>query len=410
MTPLARDYVWNSIGTFLQSAISPALLIIVTRLNGIDDSGLFSFAMSISVIFWAISMWGSRTYQVSDTKKEFSSGGYVAVRFITSALVIIFALLFCILNGYDELKTNLIITLVLFKVVESIADPFYGILQIHGKLYMAGISLTIKAIGGFLLFVAVDMVSKNILFGALALLMVNVIIIVVFDMLWSGRVEKIVISRSQIKLYLTEALTVMRRTSPVFAVVFLTMFSLNIPRYFLDIYHPNEIGYFGIMAMPITLLALFISFIIQPNIVGMSKIYAQKEIAKFDKSVSRMITVAGATGVGVLLVTYFFGVWAIDTIFGISLGQYKLELMIMVTGAAISALVSIYVNVLIVMRLFKGQFYTLLLSNVLLVFVSPLMISRYAMLGSVVLFSLIGVLQLILLTLIYKRKVKILTI
>lgn len=410
MTPLARDYVWNSIGTFLQSAISPVLLVVITRLNGIDDSGLFSFAMSISVIFWAMSMWGSRTYQVSDAKKEFSSGGYIAVRFITSALVIIFALLFCILNGYDELKTNLIITLVLFKVVESIADPFYGILQIHGKLYMAGISLTIKAIGGFLVFVAVDMVSKNILFGALALLMVNVIIIVVFDLLWSGRAEKIVISRSQIKLYLTEALTVMRRTSPVFVVVFLTMFSLNIPRYFLDIYHPNEIGYFGIMAMPITLLALFISFIIQPNIVGMSKIYAQKEIAKFDESVSRMITVAGATGVGVLLVTYFFGVWAIDTIFGISLGQYKLELMIMVTGAAISALVSIYVNVLIVMRLFKGQFYTLLLSNVLLVVVSPLMISRYAMLGSVILFSLIGVLQLILLTLIYKRKVKTLTI
>lgn len=407
---LAKDYIWNSIGTFLQSAISPILLIVITRLNGIEDSGLFSFAMSLSVIFWAISMWGSRTYQVSDAKKEFSSGGYIAVRFITSVLVIVLAILFCILNSYDELKTNLIITLVLFKVVESIADPFYGILQIHGKLYMAGISLTIKAIGGFLLFVAVDMVSKNILFGALALLLVNIIVLVVFDLFWSGRAEKIAISRPQIKLYLIEALTVMKRTSPVFVVVFLTMFSLNIPRYFLDIYHPNEIGYFGIMAMPITLLALFISFIIQPNIVSMSKAYAQKEMNKFNKSVSRIIAVTSAVGIGVLLGTYFFGVWAIETVFSISLEHYRLELIIMVLGAMMSAMVSIYVNVLTVMRFFKGQFYVLLFSNVLLVAVSPLIIGRYAMLGSVILFGCIGALQVILLILIYKNKIKSLTI
>jgi hypothetical protein len=53
-----KDYIWNSLGSLLQSAISPVLLIVITRLNGIEDSGLFSFALSLSVVFWAISLWG----------------------------------------------------------------------------------------------------------------------------------------------------------------------------------------------------------------------------------------------------------------------------------------------------------------------------------------------------------------
>ena len=33
-----KDYIWNSLGSLLQSAISPVLLIVITRLNGIDTS------------------------------------------------------------------------------------------------------------------------------------------------------------------------------------------------------------------------------------------------------------------------------------------------------------------------------------------------------------------------------------
>ena len=57
MQNIKKDYLWNSLGSLLQSAISPVLLIIITRLNGIDDSGLFSFALSLSVVFWAVSLW-----------------------------------------------------------------------------------------------------------------------------------------------------------------------------------------------------------------------------------------------------------------------------------------------------------------------------------------------------------------
>ena len=172
-----NDYIWNSLGSFLQSAISPILLIIITRLNGIDDSGLFSFALSLSVVFWAVSLWGGRTYQVSDVRREFSSGDYITVRFVTSLIVIISAIAFCLLNGYNATKTSLIMILVVVKILESIADSLYGVLQIHRKLYIAGISLTMKAILGFGAFIAVDFFTKNVIYGALAILLVNILVI-----------------------------------------------------------------------------------------------------------------------------------------------------------------------------------------------------------------------------------------
>ena len=406
MQNIKKDYLWNSLGSLLQSAISPVLLIVITRLNGIDDSGLFSFAISLSVVFWAVSLWGGRTYQVSDVKREVSSGGYVAVRFVASLIVAISAVVFCVLNGYSTTKTGLIMILVTFKILESIADSLYGILQIHHKLYIAGISLTMKAILGFGAFMAVDILTKNVIYGALAILLVNILIILLHDVLWVRRVEIINVSKKLCKEYITQAVAIMKHTSAVFVVMFLTMFSLNIPRYFLDKSHPDQIGYFGIMAMPITLLGLFISFIIQPNVVNLSELLAKGKLKEFARIVGKINQITLGIGVLSIILSYLIGVWILNVIFGININNFRLDLMIMVIGAVANAFVSIYVNLLIIMRRFKGQFYTLLLTDILAVAVSMCLIERLAMLGSVLVFMMISFLQVALLLVIYKRSLK----
>ena len=406
MQNIKKDYLWNSLGSLLQSAISPVLLIVITRLNGIDDSGLFSFALSLSVVFWAVSLWGGRTYQVSDVKREFSSGGYIAVRFVASLIVAISAAVFCVLNGYNATKTGLIMILVTFKILESIADSLYGVLQIHHKLYVAGISLTMKAMLGFAAFMAVDIVTKNVIYGTLAILLVNVLIIFLYDILWVRRVEVINVSKKLCKEYIAQAVAIMKHTSAVFVVMFLTMFSLNIPRYFLDKSHPDQIGYFGIMAMPITLLGLFISFIIQPNVVNLSELLVKRKLKEFAQVVSKMNHITFGMGVLSVVLGYLIGVWVLNVIFGININNFQLDLTIMVIGAATNAFVSIYVNLLIIMRRFKGQFYTLLLTDILAVVVSMCLIERLAMLGSVLVFMMISLLQVTLLLVIYKRSLK----
>lgn len=397
-----KDYIWNSIGSFLQSAISPILLIIITRLNGVGDSGLFSFAMSLSVVFWAISLWGGRTYQVSDVKKEFSSGDYIVVRFISSLIVAVFSISFCILSGYDLIKTELIMVLVSFKILESIADSMYGVLQIHNKLYIVGISLTMKSVFGFIIFAIVDILTKNIVHGALSIFIVNIAVVIFYDIPWMKHVESVGLTKKNIM----QAGKIMKKTAEVFVVVFLTMFSLNIPRYFLDKYHYDQIGYFGIMAMPITLLTLFISFVLQPNVVNLSELLKKKKIKEFTKIVSKIDFITFTLGILFVVSSYLIGVWVLNTVFGIDINNFRIDLTIMVIGAVANAFVSIYVNLLIILRRFKGQFYTLLVTNILAVILSIYLIDRLAMLGSVLVFMTISFLQAIILLFIYKRSLK----
>ena len=72
---LKKAFFWNTVGVFMQNAISPLLLIVITRINGIDASGLFSFAASISIVLFAFVMFQSCAAGISNSLAENGESG-----------------------------------------------------------------------------------------------------------------------------------------------------------------------------------------------------------------------------------------------------------------------------------------------------------------------------------------------
>ncbi|HVC36228.1 MAG TPA: hypothetical protein VNE40_02175 [Candidatus Dormibacteraeota bacterium] len=403
---IKKDYLWNTIGVFAQNAISPLLLIVITRINGIYDSGVFSFAFSVAIIFWAVGMWGGRTHQASDVKHEFSHRSYIMVRLVLGILIFLGAITFDLINRYNVTKSSIIVALVLFKAVESIADSLYGILQVHGYLFSVGKSLLYKAVSGFSLFMFIDIYKKNILLGSLGIVLVNIGFVLLYDLRIAKRLENIHIKVSQINYYTRNAGIIMKRCAPIFAVLFLAMFSLNIPRYFIDLYHGEQIGYFGIIAMPITLIVLLMSFVLQPNVVSLSRLYKKGKYIEFHKIVKRIAYIVTFIGAIILVTTFILGVPVLKFVFGINFSGYKLALIIMVAGGVVNALVALFINILIIMRQLKDQFYILLVTNVVLGILSATLVRKYGLLGGVSLFATINILQISLLSVVYRMIVK----
>lgn len=400
---IKKDYTWNTIGVFMQNLISPLLLIVVTRLNGVDDAGLFSFAISIALIFWAFSIWGGRTYQVSDTKKEFSAQSYVLVRIILSATVFIAALVFCYINNYDLIKTSIIAVLVIYKTIESIADAIYGILQVNGRLYVAGKSLLYKSLLGIAFFFVIDQLTHNILISSIGLVVANTLVLAVYDIPKARRFESIWAIFSRQGKYTMQALEIIRRCAPIASVIFMSMFSLLIPRYFVDIYHQDQIGYFGILAMPITALGLLITFIIQPNVVSLSTIFSKQNYKEFESIVRKIFLVTSLLSILILPVVYLVGTDVLTIVFGVDFSLYQLALFVFVLGAIANAFVTIYINLLTIMRHFKIQFYTLVITNILLVVACLFVVPTYSLLGSVLLYLSVNILQVVFLVVAYKK-------
>lgn len=400
---IKKDYLWNTIGVFAQNAISPLLLIAITRINGIYDSGLFSFAFSLAIIFWALGMWSGRTYQASDIRQDFAHRSYIMARLILAVVMLVGAAAFSFASNYDTAKTSIILVLVLFKAVESIADALYGILQVHGHLYISGKSLLYKAVGGFGVFIAIDLLTKNILLGSVGIVLVNLLVVFFYDIRNTKKLEDIHIKLAQVKHYAKNSIVILKRSSPVFAVLFLSMFSLNIPRYYIDQYHPEQLGYFGILAMPITLIALLMTFVLQPNVVHLSTFYEQRKYHEFHKTISKLVYITVYSGLLILLAAYVAGSPVLELVFGVNFSSYKASLMIIVAGGIINALVSILINILIIMRRFKYQFYILLTTNATLVVFSAIFVKQYGLLGGVILFVSVNIVQVLLLAMVYSR-------
>lgn len=390
---LKRDYFWNSIGVFLQNATSPLLLIAITRINGIDTSGLFSFAFAISIVLFAFGLWGGRLYQVSDAKREFDHRSYIVARMILAVAMVVAAILFTLVNNYDIYKTSVIIILVGYKAIESIADSIYGVLQVHNGLSYVGKSLIYKSVLGLVLFVLVDIVTGNIILSSLTLVFVNIVFVLLYDTRLASKLDDIKIKSSLVKRYIRDGFTILKRTAVIFAVTFLATFSINIPRYFIDKYDTDQIGYFGIIAMPITLIAIFMSFILQPNIVNLTRMYAHAKYDDFKKVINKVMNITFGFGVAVALGTFFVGVPLLNLIFGVDFSQHKTELMIMIIGGITNAFVAIFIIILTIMRKFKAQFYALLFTNVILVLASMILVERYGIMAGVSLFAVANLIQ-----------------
>jgi len=401
-----KDYFWNTTGTLLQNLISPLLLVVVTRLNGVDDSGIFSFAFSIAMVFWVFGMWGGRTYQVSDIRRKFSHHSYLVVRLMLAGVMLVGSIVFALINDYDLVKSGILITLVTLKAIESIADTLYGVMQSNNSLYISGKSLMYKAVFGGAAFVLADVLTGSLLLGCIAILVINILFLLAYDLPKTNRLESVWFKVDQAPRYVNQAISIMKVCAPVFVVMFLAMFSLNIPRYFVDLYHQNDIAYFGIIAMPITLIVLLMSFILQPNIVHLSKLYENKKYINFNKIVVKIVSLTTAIGLITLLATATIGVPVLDIVFGIEFSQHHLDLVIIVAGGVINAIVSIFINVLIVMRRMRQQLGVLILTNIMLVLCSLLLIPQYGLSGGVGLFGIVNAIQLVFLVLIYNAALK----
>ena len=138
-----KNVFWNILGTSVNAFVSFFLLIFVTRINGEDVAGIFSFAFSVSLIFNVIGVYYGRVYQVSDNSKN-SDYDYLVSKIIVCIIMMIVSILFVILNRYFIYKIIVILLLCLLKCIEAFSETLYAIIQKNEQLYKVGFSFFIK--------------------------------------------------------------------------------------------------------------------------------------------------------------------------------------------------------------------------------------------------------------------------
>lgn len=388
---MKKNFIWNIIGSTFSAFNSLFFMIIVTRLNGVDNAGIFTFAFSTACLLYVIGIYSGRVYQVTDDDKDISDSDYFHSKFVTCFIMLVVAILFCIFRKYNLIKALIIILLVIFKALEAFSEGMYAIIQENNELYKVGISLFTKAILGLILFLIADLLTNNLLVAISALILVNIVIIILYDFknltLLKFKIEKF--NYKKIKKILLFGFS-------AFAFTFLTQYVNNAPRYAIDsTLSDNMQTIFGIIIMPSTVMVLLGQFIIHPFILSLKE-SLKKSKKEFCKLTIYLIVAIIVMGLEAGLMAYLLGIQVLNLIYNIKLDNYLNALMIVILGATIYEVTVILSTSLITMRSTLSQLIIFIIVSIFAFVVAPILVKRYLILGAVCSYAISMTLLLVL--------------
>lgn len=375
---LKKNIIWNTIGTSANAFTSLFLLIIVTRINGLDNAGVFSFAFSTACILFIFGAYSGRIFQVTDTTSV-NDKEFIVSRIITCLLSVVFCVLFVLFNGYNASKSLIIITLCLYKMVEAFYDVLYGVLQKNEMLDIAGKSYFLKSVLGVAVFLIVDLLTRDILASILAMLGISIILSIFIDFRISKRLIK---SNSKIdKKHIIEIFT---KGFLVFIISFIPTFIVNVPKYVIDYYLFDKLqAVFGIIIMPATVISLFSQFIIHPMLTRVKNMYKKRNYAYLKELLYKMILLIIGFGILCVIGAYVLGIPVLELIYGVDLKNYKIDLLIILFAATVSTSAGVISSFLIAMRRNIEQVIIGILTIVAEIFLSIILIKNYSISGAV---------------------------
>ncbi len=374
---LKKNFIWNMIGTTFSSFNSLFFMIIVTRINGVNDAGIFTFAFSTACLFYVIGIYSGRTYQITDNDKKVTDSDYFYAKFLTCLLMLIVSLLFCIIRGYQLEKFMIIMELVLYKLCEAFSESTFAILQKKDELHKVGKSLFMKAICSLILFCIVDYWTRNLILSTSMIILWNIIFILFYDIRNLKQINFKLEKVNQLK-----AIELVKKGFFAFGFSFLTLYVINAPKYAIDVLLTNKYQtVFGIVAMPATVLILFGQYIIQPFLISLKE-KLNSNIKDFIKLTLQISGIMFGIGMFCTIIAYFLGIPVLELLYGIDLRRYLIPLLCIIVGGTFYATSFVFSTSLTTMRHTIDQFIIFVISSIIATVLSYFLVRNGKIMGA----------------------------
>ena len=373
-----KNIIWNMIGATTNAFNSLLFTIIVTRINGLNDAGIFTYAFATACLLYVIGVYLGRTFQVTDIDEKNTNSNYVYNKITTCALMILVSILFVLIKGYDIYKSAVIIVLCGFKSIEALSEVFYAITQKNEQLYKVGISMTLKAVLGVVVFLVIDLITKNMLISCIGVVIINIVFLVFYD------IKNSKLAGLKMEKYDNNGNKTLLKTGFfTFILTFLGLYLINVSRYAIDDLSTNEIQtIFGIIIMPATFMGLLGQFIIQPALTKFAKCIKNKEYHHLKMITIKIISLIIVLGIIVLGVAYFLGIPVLELVYGIELTPYFISFMIIILGSILYSIQIISSAILISMRRTFGQVMIYFIISIISTGVSYYLVDKLNILGA----------------------------
>lgn len=399
-------YIWFTIGTACFALATLVMTIVISRLLGETQAGMFSVGLSIAQWLVTIAYFEIRTFQVTDVRNEYSFKYYLTLRILMCIITFLASIVYVVFNNYDIQKVIIILLVCLYKISDSIADTFEGEFQKEDRIDISGKSEFYRVFFSILVLVIAVAVSKNLI---LSLIIMNVVaygMIVLLDI--SIAVKRVSVRMTGDMKRLWE---LVKMCIPLAVSTFLSTYIINSSKLSVDRVLGDEAQlYYTAVFMPNMVINLFSGIIFKPMQTAMAVNYYEKKYKNFWHIISKMILIITGFTFVCEVGAYILGIPVLSWLYGVNLKEYKLTLLLLLLCGGVNAINIIFYYVLAIMR--KQKYMTILYIIVCLVsfLIMDTMTGRMGLMGAslgyLILVSLLAALLLVYIIIQTRRNTK----
>lgn len=376
-----RDFVWNSAGSAAWACVFPVITMVSTQLVGVEQAGMISMAFVVGLLLMFVGNFGVRTYQISDLNFEHSFKDYQANRWVTCALMLVAGWLYCNMRGYSDEMFNITMAIVLYKFIDALADVYEGRLQQVDKLYLAGISQTLRSVLALVIFVVILFFSRSATAACYGMAIAAIVTFVVVT--WPLTLMEAPPSNP---FSLSSFLELFKVCAPLFTAVFLFNVIENMPKFVMEDSLPYDYQlYYNAIYFPAQMILICAQLVYKPLLLRMAGVWREsKGRGKFNLILFGMIGIIAAITAVFALIMAWIGIDVLGIMYGIDFHQFRgLIFLMLITGGLVSAIDFLY-QVITIMRRQKDVTVLYLITFGFSLFV-PMLLVHYAELEGAVL-------------------------
>lgn len=351
---VSQNALYNTVGTVIfcicQWATSALLVVHLSPADtAVANTGLLQLAISITNIFFAVSTYSMRTYQISDVNDKYSYGDYIGARFATAAIAVALCVGYTCVLGYD-FKTVLCVSFyMLFKLNETFSDVLHAIDQKNYRMDYVGISFIIRGIVMVIAFAASLTVTGDLLISVIIMAVATVSVVAIYDIPKTRQFGDI---KPRFNKKIIGTLLLVCLPTVISSAAFTAITS--IPRQTLEAVQGTEaLGYYGTVATPVLVVQIMATSIFNPMLTELAVLYNDGEVRKFVKKMLVNIALLGIITAAVLGGVALLGKFAVGIVFGKKFVPYTYLMYGIVGCTAMYTLSWLCTNTLIIMRRLK---------------------------------------------------------
>ena len=353
-----QNYVWNLFGTVSSSLISVVLLLFASRFLDSHNSDIFSIAYALGQQFFVLGYFQIRNMQSTDIQEKYSFISYHNTRIVTIIIMILTSVGYVIFQGYDLYKSIIILLLVLYRAIDAYSDVFQGYFQQQNRSDLAGKVQFYRSWICIIVFGFSLLLTKSLMISSIVICLINLILTVVLD-------YRISIRNFNTKFFpsiskdLSSIFSILREAFPLFINGFVITYVYNEAKIDIDLLlskglFSNGIQRdFNVLFMPVFVLSLLF-FVLRPLTTQLSIYWYERKYELFYKQIYILFTTMTILGVIIIGLGYLIGTEILGLVYGISLIEYKIPFVILLTGGILNVLALV---IDIVMTIFRKQSY-----------------------------------------------------